>query len=99
MGQRGRFAVVDVWKLSFHKKTIAHVKNLKQAGLREKAKKVLDNIKADPFSPMHGFEKLVGDLKGFYSKRINIKHRVVYAVDTKALVVYICAIWTHYEDI
>lgn len=90
--------MVGVWKLSFNKKTVTHVKNLKQAGLSEKAKKILNNIKEDPFSPMHGFEKLVGDLKGFYSKRINIKHRIVYKIDQKAFIVYICAMWTHYED-
>lgn len=91
--------MVEKWTLHFHKKSLTHTKNLTKAGLSEKTKKILEDIKADPFSSRYGFEKLVGNLQGFYSKRINIKHRIVYKIDKKALTVYICAMWTHYEDI
>ena len=89
--------MVEGWKLLFNKKVEAHTRNLTSAGLAEKAKKVLQSIKEDPFSPSHRFEKLIGDLNGFYSKRINVKHRIVYKIDKANFTVYICSMWSHYQ--
>lgn len=90
--------MVARWKLLFSKQAQRHAKHLKKAGLSEKAHKVLKTIKEDPFSLTHSFEKLVGDLKSFYSKRINIKHRIVYKIDKENLTVHIYAMWSHYEE-
>jgi len=90
---------VVTWEVRYHKRINSHLKNLKAAGLIEKAKKVAESIEVDPFSTSHSFEKLVGKLKGYYSKRINIKHRLVYSVDTATQIVYIYSMWSHYENV
>ena len=76
------------------KKDIAH---LKAARLDKKAKDLIDVLREDPFRSPPSFEKLVGDLKGLYSRRINIKHRLVYQVFEEEKVVRILNMWTHYE--
>lgn len=86
------------WEIVYNKKTIKHIENLKKSHLLEKIKKIVASIKENPFSPANSFEKLVGDLKGYYSKRINIKHRIVYSVNTENHTIYICSMWSHYED-
>jgi Txe/YoeB family toxin of toxin-antitoxin system len=58
---------------------------------------LLDILEKDPFTSPPPYEKLVGDLEGFYSRRINIQHRLVYRVDKKAKRVFIERMWTHYE--
>lgn len=70
---------------------------IKQAGLAEKAKAILDILMADPFRRPPGYEKLQGDLHGYYSRRINIKHRLVYTVDEQMQVVHVLRMWSHYE--
>ena len=69
---------------------------LKRAGLSKKAKSIVDVLKENPFEPP--YEKLVGNLKGFYSRRINIQHRLVYLVDEKEKVVLIVSMWSHYGE-
>lgn len=88
------------WKILYNKKTILHIEKLKRAGFSEKTKKVVQSIQEDPFNPSHCFEKLVGNLKGYYSKRINIKHRIVYSVDieTQTIFIYTYVMWSHYES-
>lgn len=76
------------------KKDISH---LKAARLDKKAKDLIDVLREDPFRSPPSFEKLVGDLKGLYSRRINIKHRLVYQVFEEEKVVRILSMWTHYE--
>ena len=66
-----------------------------KAGLKKIADQVLDSIEIDPYSLPH--EKLLGDLKGLYSRRINIQHRIVYQIKKREGVVVILAMWTHYE--
>lgn len=69
---------------------------LKKSNLSKKAKAIVDTLKDDPYcKPV---EKLVGNLKGFYSKRINIQHRLVYKIDEKEKVVLIVSMWIHYGD-
>ena len=68
---------------------------LEQAGLDDKAKKLIRILMANPFQNPPPYEKLVGDLSGMYSRRINIKHRLVYQVEDD--MVKILRMWTHYE--
>lgn len=85
------------WKLVYTKAAQKDAKKLASSGLKEKALFILDILRKDPFqSPPH-FEKLVGDLNGVYSRRINIKHRIVYQVLTEEKIVKIIRMWTHYE--
>lgn len=70
---------------------------LKQSGLKAKAQKLLDIIANNPWQTPPPYEKLVGDLSGFYSRRINIKHRLVYEVLESQKVIKILRMWTHYE--
>lgn len=70
---------------------------LAQAGLERRTKALLDVLAADPFQTPPPYEKLVGDLLGFYSRRINRQHRLVYAVYPEERVVKVLRMWTHYE--
>ena len=72
-------------------------KKLKGSPLAIKARELLDLIRADPFSDPPPFEALVGDLKGAYSRRINLQHRLVYQVYEDQKVVKVIRLWTHYE--
>lgn len=70
---------------------------LAAAGLRPKAERLLDLLAEDPYAAPPRFEKLVGDLAGAYSRRINIRHRLVYQVDDASQTVKVIRLWTHYE--
>ncbi len=72
-------------------------KKLAASGLKPKAQEILDMLAADPFQIPPNFEKLVGDLSGAYSRRINIQHRIVYEVFQEEKIVRILRMWTHYE--
>ena len=85
------------WKLVYTKQAQKDAKKLSAAGLREKTEKLLDILKEDPFNKPPSFEKLVGDLAGSYSRRINIKNRLIYQVIVKKKIVKIIRMWTHYE--
>ena len=87
-----------MWEIKFTKAAEKDKKLLKQAGLDLKAKKLLNIIAEDPFQIPPSYEKLVGDLKGYYSRRINIQHRIVYKVYTDSKIVVVHAMWTHYGD-
>ena len=86
-----------MWDVRFSNNAEKDKKLLKQAGLEEKAKKLLDILREDPFQNPPSYEKLVGDLKGYYSRRINFQNRLVYKVDLEAKVVEVRAMWTHDE--
>jgi len=85
------------WKLVYTKQAGKDAQKLKAAGLRSKAEKLLDILKENPFKTPPSFEKLVGDLSGAYSRRINIRHRLVYQIITERRTVKIIRLWTHYE--
>jgi len=87
-----------MWEIRFTKAAEKDKKLLKQAGLDSKAKKLLNLIAADPFQTPPSYEKLIGDLKGYYSRRINIQHRIVYRVYPDLKIVVIHAMWTHYDQ-
>ena len=85
------------WELVYAKQALKDAKKLKAAGLRPKAEELLDLLKNDPLQSPPSFEKLVGDLAGAYSRRINIHNRLVYEVFAKEKVVRVLRMWTHYE--
>ena len=86
-----------IWKICFIKQTKKDAKKISSAGLRPKVEHLLDVIKKDPFQKYPPYEKLVGDLIGAYSRRINIHHRLVYQVLKRNKAVKILRMWTHYE--
>lgn len=85
------------WNLVYSKFALKDAKKLSAAGLRDKAQTLLDLVELDPFQNPPPYEKLVGDLKGAYSRRINIQHRLVYEVFRKEKTVRILRMWTHYD--
>ena len=85
------------WRLRYTKQARKDAKQLAAAGLKPKAKDLLDVLAADPFRSPPPFEKLVGDLSGVYSRRITIQHRLVYQVLTAERAVKVLRMWTHYE--
>jgi toxin YoeB len=85
------------WQVVFAKHALKDAKKLAAAGLKQKAADLLAGLAADPFRNPPPYEKLVGDLAGTYSRRINIQHRLVYEVFAKERVVRVLRMWTHYE--
>jgi toxin YoeB len=85
------------WKIYFTPQAQKDAKKLAKSGLRKNAEELLAVIAKDPFANPPRFEKLVGDLAGACSRRINIQHRIVYQVLKKERAVKILRMWTHYE--
>ena len=85
------------WQVVFSRHAAKDAKKLASAGLKSKAQELLAILADDPFQNPPAFEKLVGDLVGTYSRRINIQHRLVYQVFTEERVVRVLRMWTHYE--
>ena len=87
------------WELVFTKQAQKDAKKLASAGsgLKKKAQQLLEVIKENPYQNPPPYEKLVGDLTGAYSRRINIQHRLVYQVYEEERVVKVLRLWTHYE--
>jgi toxin YoeB len=85
------------WQLVFTKQSQKDAKKLSSAGLRPKAEALLDVLRKNPFQNPPPYEKLVGDLAGAYSRRINIQHRLVYQVLREIKTVKVIRLWTHYE--
>ena len=85
------------WQLVYTKQAQKDAKKINAAGLREKVEDLLEILSSDPFQSPPPFEKLIGDLAGAYSRRINIQHRLVYQVYQDDRVVNILRMWTHYE--
>ncbi len=85
------------WELFFTKQAQKDAQKLKQSGLKEKAQKLLEIISENPFQTPPPFEKLVGDLFGAYSRRINIQHRLIYQIYEAEKSIKIIRMWTHYE--
>ena len=85
------------WRLVFTKQAQKDAKKLSASGLRPKAETLLAILQEDPFQKPPPFERLVGDLAGAYSRRINIQHRLVYQVLPEIKTVKVIRLWTHYE--
>jgi Txe/YoeB family toxin of toxin-antitoxin system len=86
-----------VYAIVYTKKAINDIQNLKSAKLEKKAKALIELIRRNPYQTPPPYEKLQGDLQGAYSRRINIKHRLIYEVLKKEQTVKIMSLWTHYE--
>lgn len=89
--------MVTSWKLLFTKQAQKDAKRVAAAGLRLKAEAILAILQANPYQNPPRYEKLIGDLEGAYSRRINIQHRLVYQVFEQEKIVKILRMWTHYE--
>ncbi len=85
------------WNLVFSKYALKDAKKLSAAGLKDKTQALLEVLAIDPLQNPPPYEKLVGDLKGAYSRRINIQHRLVYEVFRKERTVRVLRMWTHYD--
>ena len=85
------------WNLIYTKQAQKDAEKLKEAGLKPKTIRLLEILKQDPFQSPPPFEKLVGDLSGAYSRRINIQHRLIYQVLEDKNIIKIIRMWTHYE--
>ena len=85
------------WVVVFAKHALKDAKKLSASGLKPKTQELLTLLARDPFQNPPPFEKLVGDLVGAYSRRINIQHRIVYEVFLEEKTVRVLRMWTHYE--
>ena len=86
-----------MWLVVFTKQAQKDAKKLSAAGLRPKAEHLLDILRENPFRTPPPFEKLLGDLSGAYSRRINLQHRLVYQILENEKAVKIIIMWTHYQ--
>ncbi len=86
-----------MYKVVLSRQAVKDKEKIQQAGLGKRVKALLELISEDPYKTPPPYEKLVGDLKGFYSRRINLQHRLVYEVREEEKAVVIARMWTHYE--
>jgi Txe/YoeB family toxin of toxin-antitoxin system len=86
-----------MWRVVFTKQALKDAKKLSAAGLRSKAESLLNILRENPYQTPPPFEKLIGDLSGAYSRRINILHRLVYQILDDEKTVKVIRMWTHYE--
>ena len=85
------------WSLVYSKYAIKDAKKLSASGLRDQTQALLELLEINPFQNPHPYEKLIGDLKDAYSRRINVQHRLVYEVFRKEKTVRILRMWAHYK--
>jgi len=85
------------WRVVYTRQAVKDSKRIIEAGYAEKVRKLIIILENDPFQNLPSYEKLVGDLTGACSRRINIQHRLVYQVFVKERIVKIIRMWTHYE--
>lgn len=88
-----------MYKIEYHKKAVKEIAKLRESNLDKKAKNLIDLIKQNPYQTPPPYEKLVGDLQGFYSRRINIQHKLVYQVHEEEKIIKIISLWSHYENV
>lgn len=86
-----------MYKIYYSKTAVKQIEFLKSAKLDTKAKKLIDLVSLNPFQNPPPYEKLIGDMSGLYSRRINIQHRLVYQVYEEEKAVKIVSMWSHYE--
>ena len=86
-----------MWRVVYSKPAAKDAKKLSASGLRTKAQALIELLKEDPFVTPPRYERLVGDLAGMYSRRINIAHRLVYEVFEEECTIRVLRMWTHYE--
>ncbi|MEM8642964.1 MAG: Txe/YoeB family addiction module toxin [Cyanobacteria bacterium P01_G01_bin.54] len=83
------------WTIEFSRTALKDAPKLRSANLANKLKHLLDIIRRNPFEPP--YENLSGNLQGYYSRRLNVKHRLVYSVDSKSKMIRVVSVWSHYE--
>lgn len=88
-----------MYRVEYYKKAVKDIQKLKQNNLDKKVKQLIDLIKENPLQNPPPYEKLIGDLKQYYSRRINIQHRLVYKINEETKTIKILSMWTHYENI
>lgn len=86
-----------MWTIKYSKQAVKDSKKIEQSNLKQSVINLLEIIKENPFQNPPPYEKLIGDLTGKYSRRINIQHRLVYEVFEEDKIVRILRMWTHYE--
>ena len=86
-----------MWKVVFTRQAQKDAKRLSAAGLRPKAEKLIEILRNNPYQTPPPFEKLLGDLSGAFSRRINIQHRIIYQILDEIKTVKVIRMWTHYE--
>jgi toxin YoeB len=86
-----------MYKLLYTKQAKKDAKKLSESNLKKKAQEILKVLEGNPFREYSPYEKLIGDLTGAFSRRINIQHRIVYQVYQKERIVKVIRMWTHYE--
>lgn len=86
-----------IWKVVYAKQAQEDAKKLSISGLKSKAEEIIDILKENPYQTPPSYEKLVGDLSGAYSRRLNIQYRIVYQVINADKIVKVLRMWTRYE--
>ena len=86
-----------MYNIHLTKQAQKDAEKVERAGLKQKAVEIIQTIRKNPYEESQGFEKLKGDLKGAFSRRINRQHRFVYEIDAKENIVKVLSMWTHYE--
>ena len=84
------------WTIEFAKSALKDAKKLRSANLANNFKQLVEILKQDPYQPP--YEKLSGNLRGYYSRRINIKHRLVYSIDESNKIIRVVSVWSHYGE-
>ena len=87
-----------MYTIQYNKNVLKEIQNLKENKLAEKSHKLIEIIKINPYQTPPPYEKLVGDLESYYSRRINLQHRLVYQVIEDEKKVRILSAWSHYEN-
>lgn len=85
------------WKIVYTKQALKDAKKLKSAGLKKNAEALIEILKENPFTVAPRYEKLIGDLEGAYSRRLNIQHRLVYQVYLDLRIIKVLRFWSHYD--
>ena len=86
-----------MWTIKYSKQAVKDSKKIEQSNLKQSVINLLEILKVDPFQNPSPYEKIIGDLTGKYSRRINIQHRLVYEVFEEEKIVRVLRMWTHYE--
>lgn len=89
--------MVEQWKIVYTKDALKDKRIAYEAGFKDKIEPLLEVLKDNPFKNYPPYEKLLGDLAGAYSRRINVQHRLVYSVYKEERTVKIISMWSHYE--
>jgi toxin YoeB len=85
-----------VWTIKFSRNALKDAKKLRSANLASSVSQLIAILKQNPYQPP--YEKLSGNLQGYYSRRINIKHRLVYSIDRENKIIKIISVWSHYGE-